>query len=69
MTTGAAYDIAQGLGREASLHDEPEDNRLFYEIIALVTVLAVALNFLGFNPIALWSGRASYRAFQYRRCS
>ena len=58
MTTGAAYDIVQGLGREASLHDEPEDNRLFYAIIALVTVLAVALNFLGFNPMRalVWSG-------------
>lgn len=58
MTTGAAYDIVQGVGREASLHDEPEENRLFYGVIAVVTVLAVAMNFLGFNPMRalVWSG-------------
>jgi Mn2+/Fe2+ NRAMP family transporter len=58
MTTGAAYDVVQGLGREGSLHDDPTDNRLFYGIIAAVTVLAVGLNFLGFNPMRalVWSG-------------
>jgi Mn2+/Fe2+ NRAMP family transporter len=58
MTTGAAYDIVQGLGRHGSLHDEPGDNRLFYGVIALVTALAVGLNFFGFNPMRalVWSG-------------
>jgi Mn2+/Fe2+ NRAMP family transporter len=58
MTTGAAYDVVQGIGRQASLHDHPEDNKLFYGIIALVTALAVAMNFLGFNPMRalVWSG-------------
>jgi Mn2+/Fe2+ NRAMP family transporter len=58
MTTGAAYDVVQGIGRHASLHDHPEDNKLFYAIIALVTGLAVAMNFLGFNPMRalVWSG-------------
>ncbi|WP_244309575.1 NRAMP family divalent metal transporter [Sphingobium fuliginis] len=58
MTTGAAYDVVQGLGRAGSLHDAPQDNRLFYAIIAAVTVLAVAMNFLGFNPMKalVWSG-------------
>jgi Mn2+/Fe2+ NRAMP family transporter len=58
MTTGAAYDVVQGIGRHASLHDHPEDNRLFYGIIAVVTALAVAMNFLGFNPMRalIWSG-------------
>lgn len=58
MTTGAAYDVVQGLGRQGSLHDEPSENRLFYGIIALVTALAVGLNFLGFNPMRalVWSG-------------
>ncbi|USI72294.1 NRAMP family divalent metal transporter [Sphingomonas morindae] len=58
MTTGAAYDIVQGLGREGSLHQRPGENRLFYGVIALVTLLAVALNMLGFNPMRalLWSG-------------
>ena len=58
MTTGAAYDVVQGLGREGSLHDAPDENRLFYAIIAAVTLLAVGLNFLGFNPMKalIWSG-------------
>jgi len=58
MTTGAAYDLVQGLGREGSLHDAPDENRLFYAIIAAVTLLAVMLNFLGFNPMKalVWSG-------------
>jgi Mn2+/Fe2+ NRAMP family transporter len=58
MTTGAAYDVVQGIGRHASLHDHPEDNRLFYLIIAVVTVLAVCLNLFGFNPMRalVWSG-------------
>jgi NRAMP (natural resistance-associated macrophage protein)-like metal ion transporter len=58
MTTGAAYDVVQGFGREASLHDDPAQNKLFYGVIATVTVLAVAMNFLGFNPMKMlvWSG-------------
>jgi Mn2+/Fe2+ NRAMP family transporter len=58
MTTGAAYDVVQGIGREASLHDHPSENRLFYLIIFVVTVVAVGLNFLGFNPMRalVWSG-------------
>ncbi|KKC24665.1 natural resistance-associated macrophage protein [Sphingomonas sp. SRS2] len=58
MTTGAAYDVVQGLGREGSLHDEPYANHLFYGIIAVVTVVAVGMNFLGFNPMRalIWSG-------------
>lgn len=58
MTTGAAYDVVQGIGREGSLHDAPSDNKLFYGVIALVTAAAVAMNFLGFNPMRMlvWSG-------------
>jgi Mn2+/Fe2+ NRAMP family transporter len=58
MTTGAAYDVVQGIGREGSLHDAPSENKLFYGIIAVVTALAVGLNFLGFNPMKalVWSG-------------
>jgi Mn2+/Fe2+ NRAMP family transporter len=58
MTTGAAYDVVQGLGQEGSLHDAPHENRLFYAIIAAVTGMAVGMNFLGFNPMRalVWSG-------------
>jgi Mn2+/Fe2+ NRAMP family transporter len=58
MTTGAAYDVVQGIGREGSLHDQPDQNRLFYAVIGTVTVLAVTMNFFGFNPMKMlvWSG-------------
>jgi Mn2+/Fe2+ NRAMP family transporter len=58
MTTGAAYDLAQGLGRPSSLSARPSEAPLFYLTIAAVTVLAVLLNFLGLNPIRalVWSG-------------
>jgi Mn2+/Fe2+ NRAMP family transporter len=58
MTTGAAYDVVQGLGQQGSLHDKPRDNRLFYGTIAVVTAVAVGVNFLGFNPMRMlvWSG-------------
>ena len=58
MTTGAAYDVVQGIGKHASLHDHPEDNKLFYGIIAGVTAIAVGMNFLGINPMRalVWSG-------------
>ena len=58
MTTGAAYDLVQGFGGEGSLHDRVGDARLFYAIIVAVSVLAVAMNFLGFNPMRMlvWSG-------------
>ncbi|GJE44125.1 Nramp family divalent metal transporter [Methylobacterium soli] len=58
MTTGAAYDLVQGTGRSGSLHARPGEAKLFYATIAAVTVLAVALNFLGFNPMRalVWSG-------------
>lgn len=58
MTTGAAYDLVQGLGREGSLHARPREAPLFHGTIAAVTALAVALNFLGFNPMRalVWSG-------------
>jgi Mn2+/Fe2+ NRAMP family transporter len=58
MTTGAAYDVVQGIGREGSLHDAPSQNKLFYAIIGIVTALAVVMNFLGLNPMKMlvWSG-------------
>jgi NRAMP (natural resistance-associated macrophage protein)-like metal ion transporter len=58
MTTGAGYDVVQGLGKHASLHDEPSQSRLFYGNIGIVTVIAVVINFLGLNPMKMlvWSG-------------
>jgi Mn2+/Fe2+ NRAMP family transporter len=58
MTTGAAYDLVQGLGARGSLHDKPSEAKLFYGTIVAVTAVAVGLNFLGFNPMKalVWSG-------------
>lgn len=59
MTTGAAYDLCQALGwRHNSLNERPREAKAFYIVIVLVTVVAVAINFLGFNPIKalVWSG-------------
>jgi Mn2+/Fe2+ NRAMP family transporter len=58
MTTGAAYDLVQGLGKRGSLHDTPREAKFFYGTIAVVTAVAVALNFLGVNPMRalVWSG-------------
>jgi Mn2+/Fe2+ NRAMP family transporter len=58
MTTGAAYDLAQGLGMPSSLNAKPNEAPLFYFTIGVVTALAVLLNFLGFNPMKalVWSG-------------
>ena len=51
MTTGAAYDLAQALGWKATLHSKAREAPKFYVAIAVVTLVAVALNFLGFNPM------------------
>ncbi|HEX2134456.1 MAG TPA: divalent metal cation transporter, partial [Microvirga sp.] len=58
MTTGAAYDLCQVMGWKSSLHARPRDAKLFYACIAGFTVIAVGLNFLGFNPMKalVWSG-------------
>jgi Mn2+/Fe2+ NRAMP family transporter len=58
MTTGAAYDLVQAFGKRGSLHDKPQEAKVFYGAITLVTVGAVAINCLGFNPMKMlvWSG-------------
>jgi Mn2+/Fe2+ NRAMP family transporter len=58
MTTGAAYDLMQGIRSNGSLHARPGKAKSFYGTIAAVTVAAVGLNFLGFNTMRalVWSG-------------
>lgn len=58
MTTGAAYDVVQGIGKPGSLHDKPREARTFYGAIAVVTIVAIAVNCLGLNPMKMlvWSG-------------
>jgi Mn2+/Fe2+ NRAMP family transporter len=51
MTAGAAYDLCQVMGWKSSLHAKPAEAKRFYYVIAGFTVLAVGMNFLGFNPM------------------
>ena len=51
MTTGAAYDLCQVMGWKHSLHAKPKEAKKFYAAIGVFTVLAMCLNFLGFNPM------------------
>jgi NRAMP (natural resistance-associated macrophage protein)-like metal ion transporter len=58
MTTGAAYDLVQTIGKRGNLHLKLSEAHLFYGVIAIVSAIAVTLNFLGFNPMRalVWSG-------------
>jgi Mn2+/Fe2+ NRAMP family transporter len=58
MTTGAAYDVSQSVGWRNSLGAKPHEAGKFYGVIAAVTAVAIALNFLGLNPmkVLVWSG-------------
>jgi len=51
MTTGAAYDLCQTIGWEYGLSRKPAEAKRFYLATAGFTVLAVAINFLGFDPM------------------
>jgi NRAMP (natural resistance-associated macrophage protein)-like metal ion transporter len=51
MTTGAAYDLCQALGWMHSLHAKPAEAKKFYAAIVGFTLVAMAMNFLGFNPM------------------
>jgi NRAMP (natural resistance-associated macrophage protein)-like metal ion transporter len=58
MTTGAAYDLCQTFGWPHGLHKSPRQCREFYISIALVTMIAMTMNFFGLNPIKalVWAG-------------
>ena len=51
MTTGAAYDLCQVLGWKHGLHAKPAEAKRFYVTIAVFTVVAMGMNFFGFNPM------------------
>jgi len=51
MTTGAAYDLCQTLGHKHGLHWKPAEAKMFYGAIVGVTLIGIAMNFLGVNPI------------------
>src|SRR3954464_12144336 len=51
MTTGAAYDVCQAFGWKHGLHARPAEAKRFYLLIAGFTVVAMSMNFFGFNPM------------------
>jgi len=58
MTTGAAYDLCQAMGWRHGLHARPRDAKRFYAAIGGFTGVAMAMNFIGFNPMKalVWAG-------------
>jgi Mn2+/Fe2+ NRAMP family transporter len=58
MTTGAAYDLCQAVGWPYGLCARFRQAKPFYYTIIAFTLIAVALNFIGFNPMRalVWSG-------------
>jgi Mn2+/Fe2+ NRAMP family transporter len=51
MTTGAAYDLCQSTGWVNGLHHKPAKAKKFYAAIAVFTIAAMGLNFIGINPM------------------
>jgi NRAMP (natural resistance-associated macrophage protein)-like metal ion transporter len=58
MTTGAAFDLCQTLGWKHGLHYPPAQAKKFNVTIAVLTVIAMCLNFFGVNPMKalVWAG-------------
>lgn len=51
LTGSAAYGIAEAFGWPHSLDAKPQRARAFYGVIAGATLIGIALNFVGINPI------------------
>jgi Mn2+/Fe2+ NRAMP family transporter len=51
MTTGAAYDVSQAFGWKHGLHARPSEAKRFYLLIAGFSLIAMSMNFFGFNPM------------------
>jgi NRAMP (natural resistance-associated macrophage protein)-like metal ion transporter len=51
LTGSSAYAVAETFGWNCSLDAKPKDARQFYVVIALSTLVGIAIDFLGINPI------------------
>lgn len=51
MTTGAAYDLCQSMGWKHGLYRKPSEAKKFYTAVTVFTLLGIALNFFGLNPM------------------
>ena len=52
LTGSAAYAVAETFGWRSGLDEKPRRAKKFYGIIALSTLVGVAIDFLGINPIS-----------------
>ena len=51
MTVGAAYVVCDACGWKSGLSARPREAKQFYAVIVATTLVAVAINFLGANPM------------------
>jgi Mn2+/Fe2+ NRAMP family transporter len=51
LTGSAAYAVAEALGWKYGLDRKPERAKQFYAVIVIATIIGMALDFLGINPI------------------
>lgn len=58
LTGSAAYALAETFGWRFSMDEKPHRARPFYVAISAMTLIGVAINYLGINPISLlvWAG-------------
>ncbi len=63
MTTGAAYDVCQSTGWVNGLHYKPAKAKKFYAAITVFTLVAMALNFTGVNPMRALVGAGIVQGF------
>lgn len=52
LTGSCAYAVAETFGWNCSLDAKPRDARQFYVVIALSTLVGIAIDFLGINPMS-----------------
>src|SRR5437879_6408885 len=52
LTASAAYAISEAFGWRYGLDQPPHRAKQFYAIIAASTIIGIAINFVGINPIA-----------------
>ncbi|MEO8041108.1 MAG: Nramp family divalent metal transporter [Acidobacteriota bacterium] len=52
LTASAAFAVAETFGWESGLDEKPRHAKKFYSVIAASTLVGVAIDFLGINPIS-----------------
>jgi Mn2+/Fe2+ NRAMP family transporter len=57
LAGSAAYGVAEAFKWRASLERQPHEAKQFYGVLAAATIIGLALNFVGINPIRalFWS--------------